>query len=53
MCIDGLYSHHNPTGKNMVSLLQWKDCRTELKNGQDIEVNVLRNWKYLIKYFQL
>jgi hypothetical protein len=53
MCIDGLYSHHNPTGKNMVSLLQWKDCRTELKNGQDIEVNVLRNWEYLIKYFQL
>jgi hypothetical protein len=37
----------------MVSLLQWKDCRTELKNGQDIEVNVLRNWEYLIKYFQL
>jgi len=53
MCIDGLYSHHNPTGKNMVSLLQWKACRTELKNGQDIEVNVLRNWEYLIKYFQL
>ena len=37
----------------MVSLLQWKDCRTELKNVQDIEVNVLRNWEYLIKYFQL
>ena len=40
MCIDGLNFHDNPTGKNKVSLLQWKDCRIELKNGQNIEVNV-------------
>ena len=53
MCIDGLYSHHNPTGKNMVSLLQWKDYRTELKNGQNIEVNVFKNFEYLKKNFQL
>jgi len=50
MCIDGLNSHDNPTGKNKVSLLQWKDCKTELKNGQDIEVIVLRNCEYLKKF---
>jgi len=50
MCIDGLNSHDNPTGKNKVSLLQWKDYKTELKNGQNIEVNVLRNCEYLKKF---
>ena len=43
MCIDGLNSHDNPTGKNKVSLLQWKDCKTELKNGQNIEVKIGRS----------
>jgi len=49
MCIDGLNSHDNPAGKNKVSLLQWKDYRTELKNGQNIEVNVFKNFEYLKK----
>jgi len=53
MCIDGLNSHDNPAGKNKVSLLQWKDYRTELKNGQNIEVNGFKNFEYLKKNFQL
>jgi hypothetical protein len=51
MCIDSLNSHDNPAGKNKVSLLQWKDCRAEMKSGQDIEVNVFRNCEYLINGF--